>query len=403
MASAPRAPPAFFHLTMLARRLALVVFALGAPTSALAAQPTRPVTTQGAHGAAHKTAWRAPKPKEPAAPPPSVALSVEAPTPRGPWTMHVANTGTVPLRLVADARLLTFDVFAPHGAADTLPKKKRKATPVVCALPADMRPNDDVDRALVLAPSRVYSETFDPRLYCFGGARAAALVPGATFVAHLGWMKSRSASAPFVVSPFEGVAPAVRAEKEIVAARADIGADDAPPHGIASAGASTEAPRPKAGDDPYPPKLALATPTHIDVEAPFDVPMTVTVKNEGVRSVTLLLRPETLAFEILGPHATSFCSWPVKVGGTVREAFSTLRAKREESVSLLLDSVCPDNTFDQPGLYVVRPRLDTRHADGEVVGISAFAGEIIGTSTTLLRVHRGTKPPHRARPVLDPL
>ncbi len=134
-----------------------------------------------------------------------------------------------------------------------------------------------------------------------------------------------------------------------------------------------------------------------------DLPMTVTVRNEGVRPVTLLLRPETLAFDIIGPHSTNYCSWPMRVGGTVREAFTTLHAKRGESVSLLLDALCPESTFDQPGLYIVRPRLDTRHADGEFVGIEAFAGEIIGVHTTLLRVHRGTKPARNARPALDPL
>jgi hypothetical protein len=197
-------------------------------------------------------------------------------------------------------------------------------------------------------------------------------------------MKSHATSAPFIVSPFEGVEPAVRAVKELVSASTDVGADEAPPDTLAS----THPPPPKAGDDPYPTKLSIASPKHIDVEVTRDLPMSVTVKNEGERSVTLLLRPETLAFEVTGPgRTTSFCSWPVRVGGTVREAFTTLHPKRGETVSVLLDGLCPDSTFDQPGLEI---------------GISAYAGEIIGTHTTLLRVHRGDKPARSSRPALDP-
>ena len=307
--------------------------------------------------------------------------------------MRVENTGDVPVRLVADARLLSLVITPPDATA------KKKSKPIVCTLPADMRPIGDVDRAVVLAPKRSYAESFEPRLYCFGAKATAALVGGAKVVGHLGWMKSHGTSAPFVVSPFEGVEPAVRSEKEIVATETDIPAGSGDPSPNTTASASP----PKAGDDPYPTKLALASPKQIDVEAPRDLPMTVTVKNEGVRSVTVLLRPETLAFDVIGPHSTNHCSWPVRVGGTVREAFTTLGAKRGESVSVLLDALCPESTFDQAGLYIVRPRLDTRHADGEAVGLSAFAGEIIGTRTTLLRVHRGTKPARTVRPTLEPL
>ena len=72
--------------------------------------------------------------------------------------------------------------------------------PVVCALPADMRPIGDVDRALVLAPKRSYTESIDPRLYCFGAKATEVLAAGTKIVAHLGWWKSHGTSAPFVVS-----------------------------------------------------------------------------------------------------------------------------------------------------------------------------------------------------------
>jgi hypothetical protein len=385
---------------MLARLfLALGLTAFVTPATALAAPPIgggpgAASPKPGVAAVAPKRRYLAPKPKEPTAPAPSVTLTIDAPSTHNAWKMRVENTGDVPVRLVADARLLTFELSSDPEAG-----KKKAKKPIVCALPVDMRPLGDVDRALVLAPKRAYSETFDPRLYCFGTKSGAALAAGTHVVGHLGWMKSHGTSAPFVVSPFEGVEPEVRAVKELVSGSVDIGPDDAPRETLAS----THPPPPKAGDDPYPTKLSISSPKHVDVETTRDLSMTVHVKNEGVRSVTVLLRPETLAFEVTGPeHTTSFCGWPVRVGGTVREAFATLHPKRGESVSVLLDALCPDSTFDHPGLYVVRPRLDTRHADGEEVGLTAFAGEIIGTQTTLLRVHRGDRPARNVRPVLDP-
>ncbi len=237
------APPASFPSTMLARRFALVVLALLAPATALAAPPAPPTPprTPAATTPPPKRYYAKPKPKVPTAPPPSVALTLDAPGPRGTWKMRVENTGDVPVRLVADARLLTLELTpAPKDGAAAAKKKKPK--PVVCALPADMRPIGDVDRALVLAPKRSYTESIDPRLYCFGAKASEVLAPGTKIVAHLGWWKSHGTSAPFIVSPFEEVTPVVRAEKELVAAETEIGGTtDGPP----ATAASTDATPPK--------------------------------------------------------------------------------------------------------------------------------------------------------------
>src|SRR5258708_8286424 len=91
---------------------------------------------------AAKETFKAPQAAAPAA---NVKLTIDTPSPRGSWTMRVANDGETPVRLAADARLLAF-ALTPRGA--------RKA--VHCRLPPDMRPGADLARRLVLAPKRDY-------------------------------------------------------------------------------------------------------------------------------------------------------------------------------------------------------------------------------------------------------
>ena len=128
-----------------------------------------------------------PKPEAPVPrPPPKVDVTLSATTPTGGWAVKVTNSGTVPVRIVADAALLDLEVTAPTGGAK-----------VRCALPSDMVPTSDMERGLVLVPGRSYTEKFDPRLYCFAEREVAALVPGATVVAHYGF-GARSTSKAFV-------------------------------------------------------------------------------------------------------------------------------------------------------------------------------------------------------------
>src|SRR3974390_2033156 len=78
-------------------------------TGAARADPTAPTSTT----AAKATARVAPPSKAPPLQPkpaPNVKLELETPTTRGPWTVRIVNAGEVPVRIVADARLLALDV-----------------------------------------------------------------------------------------------------------------------------------------------------------------------------------------------------------------------------------------------------------------------------------------------------
>jgi hypothetical protein len=347
-----------------------------------------------ASGAAAARPPAASAPSPPPKPPPTVLFTVTAPSPHELWKMRVENTGEIPVRLTADARLITLDV--------TPPPKDGKARPTVhCALPPDMRATDDVERALVLPGKRAYAEVFDPRLYCFEARQAEALVPGAVVTARLGWsarpVSAESRKPPFEVSPLDGVEPVVLAVKELSTLPWVLPEPPTPPAADATAAVMPS----RAPADPFPERLTLEITPRVDAERPFEIPVTVTVTNEGSRPTSLLFRPETVSFDVLGPGGAEHCTWPVQVSAPARDALTTLAPKAKASVTVLLTSVCSGKTFDEPGLFVFRPRLDTRDTLGEGVGGRAFIGEVIGRSTTLLRLHKGSSRARTERPRLE--
>jgi hypothetical protein len=321
------------------------------------------------------------EPPAPSAPSPDVRLAVEAPTTTGPWTMRVTNAGQVPVRLVADARLLVLEV--------TL---RGEAKPVRCQLPADMRPADDMSNGLVLPPGRSYAETFEPRLYCFGPRELTALTPGATVVGRLGWPGNKDRP-PFVVSPFEGVEPVVAAMKTV----------DSPPIMLPDEPTPSAAPPvAPAADDPDPVKLSVTGSKAVDAASPNGIAVTVTLHNDGKRPVTLRFRPETLSFEVAGASGIEHCGWPTLPGAPMRELLTTLRPGGSESLAVMLRDYCSGHALDAAGLLVVRPALDTRQASGASIGVKTFDGEVIATTPTVVRLHQGLVREALRHPHLEP-
>jgi hypothetical protein len=295
--------------------------------------------------------------------------------------MRVENTGEVPLRLVADARLLALEVRAP-GAARS----------VRCVLPDDMRSFDPDDRALFLPAHKSYSQSFDPRLYCFGAREAAALVPDAKVIASLGWHTGNKA---FVVEPIGGGSPPAAAAREIVAAEWTI-----PP---AAAPSSTPKPPPPPPDDLNAPKLVVSAPERVDAASGEEIEISVTVRNAGTRRVYFMLHPETLAFDVEGAHAATHCTSGRGLVA-IRELFTALGPGEKASLPVLVTTLCPPHTFDEPGLYAVRPSLDTTQASGNSIGLRTFDGRVEAATPLLLRVRherRSSTPALPNRPSLD--
>jgi hypothetical protein len=260
-----------------------------------------------------------------------------------------------------------------------------------------MRPSGDDDRGLVLPPKRAYAEAFDPQLYCFGAREAAARVAGAKVVAHLGWEpRGKRPKGPYVAAPIDGVEPETAPQKEIVS----------DPWSLPPASAPSHADRPAStglapGGD-VPPKLLLAGPRRVDIATAMDLGVPITLTNQGSRSVTLLFRPETLGFDVTGPTRRTECKWGTSAPSPSRELFTTIGPRGSASVTVSLSALCEPSTFDQPGIYTARPRLDTRHASGERINLRTFDGELVSPEPTLIRVRAARAPTAPARPTLEP-
>lgn len=349
--------------------------------------PPMPPMLYAAPVAARPIALRPrPAPKEPlppVGPTPDVRLALEAPTLHGTWTMRVTNDGDIPVRLVADARLLTLEV-TPRGAANALR----------CELPADMRPGDDTDRPLVLPPGRSYVERFEPRLYCFGKRLLDALAEGSIVVAHLGWTDARTLRPPFEVQSIAGVEPELAPLREIASPPIALWGDPTP---------SPYIPPPARPDDPDPTSLAIRGPVAVDALSPEGISVNVTLHNAGKRPVEVRFRPETLRFMATGPGGVEDCRWPMRPVAPMRELFTRVPPGGTTDLTVLLDAYCAGRTLDRAGLLVLRPELDTRKASGAEVGLRTFDGRVAATTDTVVRLHQGAKARSLQQPHIEPL
>jgi hypothetical protein len=334
----------------------------------------------------------------PQLPPAQVALRIDAPDPVGPWKMVVTNKGDVPVRFAADGRLLTFEVPKPEDPYAPSTKKKQKAPPpVVCKLPAELRPTGVVeDRAVVLAPGARYEEVISPALYCFGQALAKALVPGATVTAKLGFTprpargarKNAPPTPPFIVEP--AVAnPTVSAVKELTSEPFVLPA--AVPVTGAAAGDT------RSSDDPNGPRIELTAPGRVDTANELTVGMNLTVKNAGGRPTLLNLRRDNLMFDVDGPSGSAHCGQPAERRGVPKEGFTSLAAGSSRTLDVWVGEMCSDVVFDRPGLYRVWPSLAFPNSSAPST-IKVWTETVSTKEPVLVRVHEGRLPFYNSPP-----
>jgi hypothetical protein len=307
-----------------------------------------------------------------------VKLTLEAPTTRGQWTVHVTNDGDVPVRIAADARMLVLDV-TPRGAR----------APVRCELSDDMRPEGDLERPLVLPPGRSYAESFEARLFCFGQRRDAALAPGSIVVAHLGWPGKHPSS--FEVSALDGVEPRVAAK----------GALDAPPIVLPDEATPPQTPR-RSPYAPGAPLMSVSSSRWVEADSASVIDVSVSLRNDGSHAVSVRFLPEVLRFDVLGPSGVEHCAWPTQPGAPTREQFGKVAPGGSTELLSSLQAYCGSHTFDEPGLYFVVARADTRPGQaGPSVGPPSFEGELVASNATVLRLHKGRAPKPAPRPHLQ--
>lgn len=349
--------------------------------------------------------WAAKEPPKPAAVPPEVSLALTAGS--AGWALEVANLGAVPMRLEADARLLRLEISALPPAASAsasvsaLPKWKaapKPPAPTVCELPASMRLEG---RALVLQPGQRYAETFDPRLLCLDAV--AKLDAGARVTATLGWPAGKGALvAPFVVAPFVSApvpsssasgsaGPRIASAKEIAAPPIVIAPRVVASSAPASPASSASGAKPAA---PKPVMLAKGGSARSIYEGK-DAAVTILVTNESPNTQTLYARPQVIGVVVRGPRGERTRCEPGLVPAPIVDFVVRLAPGGTWTSETRIDGICPQGTFDRPGLYELWPVL---HAPRLPWQASAFFGDVRSTAPQLLRVETGKLPFHDAAP-----
>jgi hypothetical protein len=353
------------------------------PAAALSpklATPVNPVPPAPAGPGVRAPPARRPRPKPvddaPPLPPAEVILSIDAPSPRGPWVLRVMNNGDVPVRVVADARLLSLDVTERSA-----PKARH------CELPEDMRPADPLERSLVLPPKRAYAETFEPRLYCFDGKLLDALSSGSLVVARLGL--ARAGESAFAVAAIDGVLPQV-GDRRVLESLPFRLPDEAvasvtTPHDMTTDGAN----------------LSLVSAPTVDALSVDTIEIPLTLRNGGSRPLVVRFRPEMLSFDLVRPSGVEHCAWPTVPAAALAESFAPLPPKKG-SLQLVadIDAYCRGPALSQGGLIAIWPKLDTRNGSGQGIGVRSFDGQVAAVVPTIVRLHHGRLPPPLTVPQL---
>jgi hypothetical protein len=356
-------------------------------------------------------------------PDPDLHVRVVAPSAQGRWTLHIENEGTRWLRVPADVRLLHFTI----ESGDTLAKKQEK--PVQCGLPAGLRPEGFPDRnALLLGPGDSYTESFDPRLFCFG-KDARALAGGVLVRARYGWDAPKNAKkldAPYAVE--DTAFPAVVAAKKNVvlpsmvlsyeppedetpdeATKAPSDADDEKSDKEKSdkddADKSDKEKSDKDKDldakppvvDQNAPKLEIASTPFVDAARGHKVQIALTISNTGHRPALAAIRTRNVGFRVEGPDGVMGCRPGISSRPVARDGFQTVKPGGSTSLTVLVEEACGRELFRRPGLYRVTPTLHLRES-GSDLGLAAITGHVRAKEPTLVRISEGPDPFYKAPP-----
>jgi hypothetical protein len=355
----------------------------------------------------------------------SLEFAVVQQGPAQPWILGVVNRGEHYAQLVADPRLLSFEVSVPG-----------KKQPVTCELPAPLRPTLAHARYRVwLGPGQGVVKAFDPRLYCFASSGQHVLVPGAIVTPKFGWPEkvktswkggkkqlvpveqtdpfvarvyatSEAPHAAAVTEPEAGPgaeeAQAAKVAKDAEAAEdaeADIAAAKVSIKGLKAApiALSSEYQAWSAAAVQHPAKTR--SPIAIDMQQGSDAAsdlyaeVAIKLKNTSPHTQYVYFRRELLSFEVMGPGGTASCDPQPDVRAPDRQAFLQLSPGQSMSIPSRLVELCPKDTFARPGFYLVHARFESNET-GEDYGIEAYVGRVATEHPANVRIRSGELSPY---------
>jgi hypothetical protein len=318
---------------------------------------------------------------------PSVRLEVSEQGPNLPWTLAIHNDGDRPVRLVADPRLLWFEVDAPG-------KKKTQ----VCRLPAELFPAKPAkDHEVVLKPRERVTSKLDPRFQCFAAGGQSLLVPGALVKPRFGWpekTKTTWKKGKRVEIPVAQTPPYV--------ARGESSDTDqergepvkllrGEPWALRSSYATWAKVGLTADGEPEGP-LELKLTRGSDAEVELSAEVTFTLRNRSHETQRVFLRREFVSFEVMSQDTLATCDPQPDSRAPDPQEFVTLRPGGSSSLSSRLVELCPRGTFARPGLYLVHARLDAAES-GDEFDVDAYVGRVATSRPVTIRIRKGDEKP----------
>ena len=338
--------------------------------------------------------------------------------PNEPWLIAVKNEGTEAAHFVADTRLIWLEVLVP-GA------KK----PARCRLPDELQPKEVEPRLdIELLPGEYVTQLIDPRLYCFASGDQKQLVPGARVVPHLGWPDASDKtkwnagkkvsvtvpqSPPFVAHAASvdvdealrvrttalKVANSAKYKKKDVTKPPDSALGLPLPAGIdkhlegpdltLQASYADWSMRPaavRAADDDNPLEVRLVQGS--DARTEHEATVELTLHNRSKRKLLLYFRREFVTFEVIGPDGITLCNPAPDARTPDRSAFVSLAPGAKKAYASRLAEMCPADTFNMPGLYLVNGRYDATES-GSTWNLAAYTGSIETERPANVRIRTG--------------
>lgn len=346
--------------------------------------------------------------------------------PHAGWGMALVNRGTDTLRVVHDPSLLTIEVVPPVDPKAKFPKKPK---PRVCKLPAGLRAERaSSELSIVLAPGQGVVEAFDPRLYCLPEGGVSPFVAGAEVRARFGfppktkvvWKGGRHEEpVPDQPPPFVAVvvppAPPVDADAGAPMPDHVAGGAESPDGGSSEVVMTDDThhepvPEPTSGvkelvatplvlgGDYAPPPPAVPPPTlglelvqGSDAGSFSTATAAIKLTNHDKVLRRIYFRRELVSFQVTGPDGTVTCDPQPDERAPDRLAYTALSPGGSITVTSRLAELCPGDSFQRPGLYVIEAQLDA-FADGKEHGFEAFVGKLVSPRTVVVRIRSGTLP-----------
>jgi hypothetical protein len=113
-----------------------------------------------------------------------------------------------------------------------------------------------------------------------------------------------------------------------------------------------------------------------------------TLHNRSKRKVLLYFRREFVTFEVVGPNGITVCNPTPDRRSPDRSAFVSLTPGSKKAYSSRLAELCPRDTFDMPGLYLVNARYDAT-ASGSDLNLAAYTGSVETERPANVRIRVG--------------